>query len=186
MTNKKTGIKEIKNLKSEILAGKIFIYPTDTIYGIGCDANNKEAVEKIKQIKGRDKDKPLSVIAPSIKWIEENLIVDCDIKKYLPGPYTIVLKKKNPNFLFQVSNAETLGIRIPANKLTKEIQKAGVPFITTSVNLSGEPFALNLDDIKEEIKRQVDYIIEADENEKLAGIPSTLIINGKDVISHEQ
>lgn len=169
----------MNNLIKEILAGKIFIYPTDTIYGLGCNATNKTAVEKIKNIKGRDKDKPLSIIAPSIKWIQDNLIVNCDLSKYLPGPYTIILKKKNPLFLSHIANGETIGVRIPANNFIKEIQKANVPFVTTSVNLSGEPFALSTKEIKQEIKDKVDHIIEADE--ELSGIPSTLIINGNEI-----
>ena len=77
----------------EILNGKIFVYPTDTIYGLGCNALDGASVNKIKKMKGRDKDKPISVIAPSIDWIRENCIVDFDLHKYLPGPYTLILKK---------------------------------------------------------------------------------------------
>lgn len=171
----------MKNLKEEINKGKIFIYPTDTLYGLGCNAINKGAVNKIKDIKTRDKDKPLSVIAPSLKWIQDNLIVDCELSKYLPGPYTLILKKKNPEFLSWVSSSPTLGIRIPNCSFTKDIQNSGVPFITTSVNLSGEPPALTVKDIKPEILTKVDCIIEASSDEKLSGKPSTLIINGKEV-----
>ena len=172
---------EMQNLKQEILAGKIFIYPTDTIYGLGCDATNIAAVNRIKEIKVRDKDKPLSVIAPSINWIKENFIIEkgLNLKQYLPGPFTILLKKKNPEFLLHVSSNDKIGIRIPDSKFTKEIQKSGVPFITTSVNLSGEPFVLNLEEIKQEIKDKVDYIIES--KEKMSGVPSTLILNGKPI-----
>ncbi|MDP3026973.1 MAG: L-threonylcarbamoyladenylate synthase [Nanoarchaeota archaeon] len=167
-----------ENLKKQIFAGKIFIYPTDTIYGIGCDATNKEAVNKIREIKQRDS-KPFSIIAPSINWIKESCIIDkgLEINKYLPGPYTIILKKKNPAFLSWVSDTDSLGVRIPDNDFCKKIQKSGVPFITTSVNLSGEPFAINMGNIKEEIKNKVDFII--DEGE-LNGKPSTLIIDGKE------
>ena len=78
-----------------IKSGKIFIYPTDTIYGLGCDATNAEAVKKIREIKERTKS-PFSVIAPSKKWIKEN----CEITKKralwkLPGKYTIIFKLKN-------------------------------------------------------------------------------------------
>jgi L-threonylcarbamoyladenylate synthase len=172
-----------ENLTKEILAGKIFICPTDTIYGLGCNAESKEAVERIKEIKLRDRDKPLSVIAPSITWIKENLIIDdgLELSRYLPGSYTLILKKKNPNFLSWVSSSDSLGVRIPKNSFTNEIQKAGVVFITTSVNLSGEPFALSLEDIPKELKEKVDYVVEAEKNEKLSGNPSTLIINGKEV-----
>ena len=91
-------------IRDQIKQGKLFIYPTDTIYGIGCDATNKTAVAKIKKLKARDKDKPLSIIAPSKAWIKEKCIVDTDLDKYLPGPYTLLLEKKDKNFLSHVSN----------------------------------------------------------------------------------
>ena len=117
-----------EDLKKEILKGKIFIYPTDTIYGLGCNAEDKKAVEKIKEIKGRDKDKPLSVIAPSIKWIDEHCNFDTILEKYLPGPYTLILEKLNSKFLSQVAPGSTIGIRIPDNEFCFEIQKTGFPF----------------------------------------------------------
>jgi len=170
----------MENLTNQIKQGKIFIYPTDTIYGLGCDATNIQAVNKIKQIKQRDKDKPLSIIAPSINWIKQNCIIpkDLDINKYLPGPYTLILKKQKPNFLNHVSNTDSLGIRIPNNNFTKKIQESKTPFITTSVNLSGEKSITHPNQVKEQIKDKVDIII--DEGE-LNGRPSTLIVDGKEV-----
>jgi L-threonylcarbamoyladenylate synthase len=168
----------LQEIISKILQGKIFIYPTDTIYGLGCNAENIESVNKIKQIKQRDANKPLSVIAPSINWIEENLIVDIDLSKYLPGPYTLILKKKNKNFLSHVSSTGSLGIRIPDCDFTKIIQKSGVPFITTSVNLSGEPFITQISNVPESIKNKVNIIIDAGE---LNGKPSILVINGQEI-----
>jgi L-threonylcarbamoyladenylate synthase len=165
-------------LVKQILEGKIFIYPTDTIYGIGCNAEDKIAVEKIKNIKERDRDKPLSVIAPRFEWIEENCFVDVDLKKYLPGPYTIILRKKNPVFLNHVSNTEFIGVRIPECSFSQKVKKAGVPFITTSVNISGEPFALNIEDVPKQILDKVDFII--DEG-KLNGSPSIIIKDGKEI-----
>ena len=166
-------------LIKEILEGKIFIYPTDTIYGIGCNALNEKSVEKIRKIKDRDKNKPLSIIAPGIEWVKEHCIIDVNLERYLPGPYTIILKKNNPNFLIHISQTDTLGIRIPKSKFSKSVEKAGVPFVTTSVNLSDEPFAKNIKEISKEILNKVDKII--DEG-ILTGRPSTLIINGKEII----
>ncbi len=170
----------MENHIDQIKQGKIFIYPTDTIYGLGCDATNEESVEKIKKIKERDRDKPLSIIAPSFEWINQNchVDVDADLHKYLPGPYTIILKKKDPDFLKHISSTDTIGIRIPDCDFTKQIQEAGVPFISTSVNLSGQPFAKSVNEISQEIKSNVDVIV--DEGE-LNGKPSTLIIGGKEV-----
>lgn len=171
--------KEIeKEILDAIKRGKIFIYPTDTIYGIGCNAFVKFSVNKIKRIKSRKDDKPLSIIAPSFDWIGQNLVLDCDIHKYLPGPYTIILKKKYNNYLSYVSKTDSLGIRIPDCDFTKIIQKSKAPFITTSVNLSGETFATKISDISDSIIEKVDYIIDAGE---LNGKPSTIIIDGKEI-----
>jgi len=163
----------------DIKHGAIFIYPTDTIYGLGCDATNIESVNLIKEIKYKDKDKPISIIAPSIEWIKENCIVeDEQLEKYLPGPYTLLLKKKNPEFLKHISSNENLGIRIPDCEFTKLVEKANVPFITTSVNLQGEPFAIKISDIDHKIIDAVDIVIGVG---KLDGRPSTLIIDGKEI-----
>jgi L-threonylcarbamoyladenylate synthase len=169
---------EQKQIIEAVNAGKIFIYPTDTIYGLGCNAFDKKAVEKIKEIKLRDKEKPLSIIAPSLEWIDKHCLLDIDINKYLPGPYTIILKKKEKNFLEWVSNTDSLGIRIPNNDFCRKIQKSGVPFITTSVNLSGERPITNISQISQEIRAKVDFIINEGE---LDGKPSTLVIGGKEI-----
>ena len=168
----------MNSITNDILQGKIFIYPTDTIYGMGCNALNEKAVERIRHIKGRDRDKPLSIIAPGLDWIKKHCMIDVNLKKYLPGPYTIILKKKDPLFLRHVSDTDSLGIRIPKIDFSKKIEEAGVPFITTSVNLSGQPFAKSIEEIPKEILNKVDRVIDTGE---LNGKPSTLIINGKEV-----
>jgi len=163
----------------QIKQGKIFIYPTDTIYGLGCDAGNVESVERIKEIKKRDKEKPLSVIAPSLNWIKKNCIVDVSLDKYLPGPYTVILKKKDKKFLNHVSSGDSLGVRIPDNFFTAIIQESGKPFITTSVNLSGEDFLTSIKKLKPEIKNKIDVIVDVG---KLEGKASSLVVDGKEVV----
>jgi len=164
-------VEDIKN-------GAIFIHPTDTIYGLGCDATNEDSVNRLKDMKYRDKDKPMSVIAPSVEWIKEHCVVEGEmLEKYLPGPFTLIIKKKDPEFLKFVSPNDSLGIRIPDCEFTSLVKEAGVPFITTSVNLVGEPFAIKISDIGAEILDSVDIVIGVG---KLDGRPSTLIINGKE------
>lgn len=166
--------------RHNILKGEIFIYPTDTIYGLGCNALDGDAVNKIKKMKGRDADKPISVIAPSIKWIRDNCDVgSVDLEKYLPGPYTLILKKKRIDFLSECSRGETIGVRIPDHDFIKEIEDAGVPFVTTSVNLSGEEPIHNIDDISDDILHDIDIIIDVGE---VKGVPSTLVIDGKEIV----
>lgn len=155
--NKPFYIKEIKK-------GKIFIYPTDTIYGIGCDATRPKAIIKIRRIKNRET-KPFSVIAPSKEWIKENCEINKEINKWLnklPGPYTFILKLKNKKAIAQRTNnnGETLGVRIPGNWFANLIAEINIPFITTSANLSGESPITSLQDLKEEIKKSVDYFID--------------------------
>jgi len=163
----------------DIRHGAIFVYPTDTIYGLGCDAGNSESVALIRRIKYRDGDKPMSVIAPSIDWIKKHCVVDNNLlEKYLPGPYTLILKKKDINFLSEVSSNDSLGVRIPDCEFTDFVRDAGVPFITTSVNFVGEPFAIKISDISHDILDNVDIIIGVG---KLDGRPSTLVIDGKEI-----
>ena len=103
---------------------------------------------------------------------------DLVLSRYLPGPYTLILKKKHIGFLSHVSETDTLGVRIPDNDFTKLIQKSGLPFITTSVNLSGKPPLTDLRSLEKSIKDVVDMIIDAG---PLSGRPSTLIIDGKEI-----
>jgi len=140
----------------------IFIYPTDTIYGIGCNATNKEAVDKIIAIKQR-KNNPFSVIAPSKEWIDENCVVNDNAKvwvKRLPGPYTLIMKTKNQSVAENVApNLNTLGIRIPDHWFSNFVNQIDIPIISTSVNKSGEDFMTSLEDLDSEIKSKVDFII---------------------------
>ncbi len=166
LKNKNTYIRKIIN-------GEIFIYPTDTIYGIGCLASNKKSVTRIREIKNRDK-KPFSVIAPSKKWIEENCFFDESVKKELsklPGAFTFILTLKNKT-LSPNPKLGTLGVRIPKHWFSKIVEEIGKPIITTSVNLSGEPHMTSLENIDEKIKSKVDFIIFDGE---LDNKPSTVI-----------
>lgn len=156
---------------------KVVVYPTDTVYGIGCDATNDALVERVFEIKRRSRTKPMSVIAPSFSWIWENFVVDEKVKEivksYLPGPYTIILKKRKRPFLEKVSaKGESMGIRIPAHPIYEIVRLAGVPFVTTSANISGREHTSTLEGIDDEVKSQADLIIDGG---KLAGKPSTII-----------
>mgnify|MGYP001570208132 CR=1 FL=1 len=171
---------EKENLIRDIKSDKIFIYPTDTVYGLGCNALIKRSVERIREIKGRDGDKPLSVIAPSKEWIYENLIASKEeINKYLPGKYTLILRKKDFKFLDYVSKSETLGVRMPKQDFAELVKKAEAPFITTSANLSGEKPASSIGDINKEILNKADLIIDSG---IINGKPSTIIFEDGSIL----
>jgi L-threonylcarbamoyladenylate synthase len=149
-----------KKMIEEITTGKIFIYPTDTIYGIGCNAMDSDVVQRIREIKKTQH--AFSVIVPSKGWIKDKLIVNHpEYLKKLPGPFTLIFKKKNPEFLSSVSGTDSLGIRIPKHTFTEIVLEACVPFVTTSANLSGQPVVTKTNDILGEIKNEIDYIVDA-------------------------
>jgi len=117
----------------------VIIYPTDTIYGIGCDIYNDQAIKKLIKIKKR-KNNPMSIAVSSIDMMKKVVVVENEdiLKKLLPGPFTFILKKKNVSDL--ITNLDTVGIRIPDNEICLEIIKRfGKPIITTSANISTKP-----------------------------------------------
>ncbi|RII31381.1 MAG: threonylcarbamoyl-AMP synthase [Geobacter sp.] len=123
--------------------GGVIAYPTDTTYGIGCSIFNKKGIERIYQMKHRDRKKPFSFICPSLSEVTRYARVSNFafkiLKRYLPGPYTFVLEATRdvPDLL--LTRQKTAGIRIPDNRICLDIvQMLGNPIITTSANLTGE------------------------------------------------
>ena len=162
------GLRE--GVVSAMKTGSIFIYPTDTVYGIGCNAENPSSVRRIREIKGTDH--PFSVIAPSVEWIEYSLRADSkEYLKKLPGPYTLIFLKKG-NMLDEASRGKSLGVRIPKHGFTKLVEEAGVPFVTTSANISGQPVIRSVKDMPERLLGDVDFVIDGGE---LGGKASTVV-----------
>jgi L-threonylcarbamoyladenylate synthase len=160
----------------KIANGAIFIHPTDTIYGLGCNALNKKAVEKLREIKER-KTEPLSVWVPSPYWIKENCLIEKKTEEWLsklPGPYTLILPLKNKNSISEnvAPNLNALGVRYPKHWFGKIIGFLGVPIVTTSANKAGSPFMTNKNDLDPEISSGVSFMIY--EGEKKAR-PSKII-----------
>ncbi len=149
-----------EEIVTAIRGGAIFIYPTDTIYGLGVSALLGARVERIREIKQRD-NRPISIIAPSKEWIIENCKLEIEnLDKYLPGPYTLFLNRKKKCVADEVNpNDNTLGVRIPEHWFSSVVAEAGVPFVTTSVNLSGKNHMEKIEDLDEEILNQVDYVV---------------------------
>lgn len=170
---------------SEINKGKIFIYPTDTVYGIGCDATNLDSVDQIFEIKKRDS-KPLLIIAPNKKWIFDNCNFYPEhkelIESKLPGKYSFIVGLKNKDLVSVnvMGTLKTIGVRIPKCFFSEIIDESNLPFVTTSVNISGEPAAIKSSEINKKILENVDYLIDYDED--LSGTSSRIIdITKKDI-----
>lgn len=169
-------LKEVANI---IKQGGIAIFPTGTVYGIGTNGLNEEAVKKLYEVKQRPLNKPISLLVNSIEMINK-IAKDITkleyklIKEFFPGPLTIILKKKDivPNIL--TSNSDTVGVHMPANKITlKLIEYSGVPIATPSANISGKPSGTNINDIMKDFKGKVDCFI--DDGPSKMPIPSTVV-----------
>ncbi len=159
-----------------ISEGAVFIYPTDTIYGIGCNATNELAVQRVRAIKQRA-GMPFSVIAPSKRWIFENCDVTIEGEKWLdrlPGPFTLVFRLKNTSAVAAAvnMNGATLGVRIPRHWASEIVAELGFPVVSTSANLSSEPYMTSIEDLDNRVKQKVDFIVY--EGEK-RGRPSTVV-----------
>lgn len=171
-----TKLKEPAEL---IRNGGIVVFPTETVYGIGANALNENAIKKLYDIKKRPLNKPISLLVNSIDMIEQvtkdiTKLEYALIKTFFPGPLTIILKKKNivPNIV--TANQDTVGIRMPANEIAlKLIGYVGIPIATPSANISGKPSGTNLKDIMEDFDGKVDCFI--DDGPSKIGLASTIV-----------
>ena len=134
----KEGLEKASQIVSQ---GGIVIFPTDTVYGIGCNPYNKESVERIYKIKSRDIMKPLPVLTYSIETAEK--IVEFDqftkkiVKKFWPGPLTVILKVTDKKIKESLNLKNKIAIRVPDHKCTLELLKKCNFLVGTSANISG-------------------------------------------------
>ena len=162
-----------------IKKGGIVIFPTETVYGIGTNGLDENAIRKLYEVKQRPLNKPISLLVNNIEMVEKiaKNITEVEYKlmeRFFPGPLTIILEKRDiiPDIL--TSNTNTIGIRMPSGEIAKKlIEFAGVPIATSSSNISGRPSGTNITDIKKDFEGKVDCFIDNGESE--LGIPSTVI-----------
>ena len=167
---------QLQSVLDSIKAGVIFIHPTDTIYGISCDATNEESVAKIRELKERPTT-PFSIWVPSLDWIHDSCVITKEAEEWLeklPGPYTLIMKLKNKKRV--ASNValemDSIGIRLPDHWFSGVVAAFGKPVITTSVNKSGEPFMTSREDLDQHIAHSVEFMV--DEGVK-KGRPSKIV-----------
>jgi len=145
--------------------GGIIVYPTDTVYGIGCDLFNKRAIEKIYEIKKRSVKQPFSFVCSDLSDISQYAVVSNHTYKimrhFLPGPYTFILgaSKLVPKIL--LPKRKTVGIRVPDNKICLTlVSEFGHPIISTSVKSKQNEIMADPVDMHEELKNKVDLVID--------------------------
>jgi tRNA threonylcarbamoyl adenosine modification protein (Sua5/YciO/YrdC/YwlC family) len=160
---------QIRLLKSAVdilKEGGLLVYPTDSVYGLGCDLLNKNAVEKIYRIKGNDKRKLLSFICSDLKNISEYAYVSNAaykiMRRLLPGPYTFILSatKQVPKILLE--KRTTVGIRVPDNAVCQALlSEFGRPVISTSACLPDQEFLSDTEEIAATFEHLADLFLDS-------------------------
>ena len=176
---KNVDINKLKEAAKIMRSGGIVIFPTETVYGIGTNGLNEQAIEKLYNIKNRNNKNPINLLVSSLEMIEK-IATDISpieykiMQKFFPGPLTIILKKKSivPDIL--TSGLDTVGVRIPNNEIAKLlVQFSNTPIAAPSANISGNVSNTNLDTMIHDFSDKVDYIINGGNSN--IGIESTIV-----------
>lgn len=157
---------DVEAVAKAVKACKIVAFPTDTVYGLGSTGLVKAAARKIYEIKGRPSVKPLPVLVDSVesarKWVEWTPAADALARKFWPGALTLVLRPTEEGRLLTFAEFQTVAIRVPDQpELRRLIAASGVPWISTSANLSSSPSLVNGEDVVKQFDGLVDYIVDA-------------------------
>ncbi|NLA23546.1 MAG: threonylcarbamoyl-AMP synthase [Bacteroidales bacterium] len=176
---------EIKNSLEVLRNGGIILYPTDTIWGLGCDATNEEACKKLNSLKHRDSSKPMIILVDSIAMIDAYTEIFPDIIyeliEFSDTPLTIVFPEGRNLPKSVMADDGSIGIRLVKHKFCKElIRKLRNPIISTSANLSEHYTPKAFSEISDEIKQMADYIVNYEQNSKNKKLASKIVKFNKD------
>ena len=178
---------EIKTCLGVLQRGGLILYPTDTVWGIGCDATNEIAVSKIFKLKKRELSTSVLVLLDHegklLSYVKEVPEAAWDLIEFSQKPLTIVYDSAKNLAKNVIAKDGTVGIRITRDEFCKRlIEKFRKPIVSTSANISGVPVPANFDSIDPEIISGVDYVVNLRQHEKANATPSTIIrlkVNGE-------
>lgn len=172
---------DIKACIKVLNSGGLILYPTDTIWGVGCDATNVDAVKKVYALKRRDDNKALIVLLDNVDHLDHYVVdvpemarelLDVAVKPLTiiyEGAYNVATNLLGPN--------DSLGIRVPHEAFSQRLcQEFGKPIVSTSANVSGAPSARSFSDIASEIKDGVDYVVKYRQDESVVHSASNIIM----------
>ena len=182
---KEIDLEEVKAAVDTLKAGGLILYPTDTVWGIGCDATNAKAVKRVYQLKQRDDSKALIVLIDSAEHLDHYVVDVPEIARELIDvavkPLTIIYEgayNLAPNVL---GDEDSVGIRIPNDEFCHRLcQRFGKPIVSTSANVSGKPTAKTFHDIAPDIVKGVDYAVQYRRGDATAHQPSNIILLARD------
>ncbi|WP_432411381.1 L-threonylcarbamoyladenylate synthase [Rasiella sp. SM2506] len=170
---------EIENAIATLKRGGLILYPTDTVWGIGCDATNADAIDKIYALKKRAENKAMVCLVHDFKmlneFVEEIPEVAYDILRYAVKPTTVIYDDPIRVATNIIAEDNSLAIRVVKDDFCKKlIRKFRKPIVSTSANISGKTTPLSFAEISDEIKNGVDYVVNYNQKEK-RGTPSAII-----------
>lgn len=173
-------IEDIKKACEVLSAGGIILYPTDTIWGIGCDATNEKAVQRVYELKRRSDNKAMLILLDSDakldRYVSDVPDIAWDLIRLADKPLTIIYsnaKNLAPNLLAEDGS---VGIRVTNEEFSQKLcERFRRPLVSTSANVSGEPSPANFGEISETIKKGVDYIVGYRQEDKTPAEPSHII-----------
>ena len=171
---------DIKKAFEVLKSGGIILYPTDTIWGIGCDATNEKAVEKIYKIKKREDSKSMLVLMenPALleRYVTEVPEIAWDLIEIATTPLTIIFSKAKNLAKNLIAEDGSIGIRFTKEAFSSQLlQRFRRPLVSTSANISSEKSPAYFDEISEEIRNQVDYVVEYRQDDHTPSQPSSII-----------
>ena len=180
MANTFVDREDINQALETLKNGGLLLYPTDTIWGIGCDATNAEAVEKVFALKGRDKSKSMLILLHNdnqlASYVKDIPDVAYELIEATDRPMTIIYSGAKNLAENALAEDGSIGIRVVNHPFCQQLlQRFRKPIISTSANLSGQPSATNFDEITDEIKEGVDYVVKYGQQDLSKGKPSIIM-----------
>lgn len=171
---------DLKKALEVLRQGGVILYPTDTVWGLGCDATNPGAVKRIFDIKQREDAKSMLVLIENQNmlnsYVREVPEVAWQLIEVADKPMTIIYPGAKNLAENLTASDGTIGIRVTTEVFTEQlIQRFRKPLVSTSANLSGKPTPQNFDEIEEEIKTAVDYVVQYRQDDKTKAKPSSII-----------
>jgi L-threonylcarbamoyladenylate synthase len=171
---------EVAKALKIIQDGGIILYPTDTIWGIGCDATNTDAIKKIFALKQRDEAKSMIVLLDTENklesYVQEVPSIAYDLIEYAENPLTLVMPGAKNISPALIANDGSVGIRIAKHNFCQQlIQRLRKPLVSTSANVSGKPSPQTFDEVDQEIIDGVDYVVNLEQHNTKKKKPSTIM-----------
>jgi len=171
---------DLKNALRVLKNGGVILYPTDTVWGLGCDATNEDAVERIFRIKQREDSKSMLVLTDNEvkieRLVEKMPDVAWDLIRLSETPLTIIYPEAKNLAKNLIAQDGSVGIRVTKEDFSSKLcERFRLPVVSTSANISGQPSPQNFEEISDEIKSAVDYIVSYRQADTAKAKPSSII-----------